>query len=571
MADIQTMERALKNAHSAGDTAAAKKLAQAIISARSQSQPDFDPASVALPDINLAEARAETNRREYENLPMWQKPLVALDDMATIFGDSASYGLVAKGAATVRSKLKGTPYEKERAAMDRMVSDAKDRAGGAGLAASIGGAVAVPAKLAARGVTFTNVPKVGGLLGLTADGAAMGAADAFGHDEDPAMGAVSGGAFGAGGQLVGGLLGKVISPFKGSPEREVAAKFLKKEGVDLTAGQRTGNKNLRFAEGEMGGSAATDFMEKQGEQFTAAALKRVGTKANRATPDVIDDTFNRIGNDFEQLSSRNNLVADPQIAQDLTRAAVDYGSVVSPSLRAPVVENVIDDTLTLLQKQGFMDGRAYQKHTSSLRTLARKTKEPELKSALNEIVESLDDAMERSIAKFNAQDLGAWGKTRKQYRNLMVVEQAATGAGENAATGLISPSALRNATVQKHTRRSYARGKGDFAELARSGEATMKALPDSGTASRLRANMLPHLLGAGVGAGYGGTEGGASGALIGGIGGAVAPYAIGRGLLSSAGRAYLGNQAAGKIPLQTKQALARMLAASGSSGLLGYQ
>ena len=72
MADIQTMERALKNAHSAGDTAAAKKLAQAIISARSQSQPDFDPASVALPDINLAEARAETNRREYENLPMWQ-------------------------------------------------------------------------------------------------------------------------------------------------------------------------------------------------------------------------------------------------------------------------------------------------------------------------------------------------------------------------------------------------------------------------------------------------------------------------------------------------------------------
>jgi len=192
MADIQTMERALKNAHSAGDTAAAKKLAQAIISARSQSQPAFDPASVALPDINLAEARAETNRREYENLPMWQKPLVALDDMATIFGDSASYGLVAKGAATVRSKLKGTPYEKERAAMDRMVSDAKDRAGGAGLAASIGGAVAVPAKLAARGVTFTNVPKVGGLLGLTADGAAMGAADAFGHDEDPAMGAVSG-------------------------------------------------------------------------------------------------------------------------------------------------------------------------------------------------------------------------------------------------------------------------------------------------------------------------------------------------------------------------------------------
>lgn len=490
--------------------------------------------------------------------------LQKVDDSVRTLANGMSFGFADKLAGKMNAT--GTEAERNRS------TAAKERLGTTGDAVEMLGMMAPTSRLAQMGVTATRLPgAVGKYGGLLLDGAAMGAADAFGHDEDPAMGAVSGGAFGAGGQLVGGLLGKVISPFKGSPEREVAAKFLKKEGVDLTAGQRTGNKNLRFAEGEMGGSAATDFMEKQGEQFTAAALKRVGTKANRATPDVIDDTFNRIGNDFEQLSSRNNLVADPQIAQDLTRVDVDYGSVVAPFLRAPVVENVIDDTLTLLQKQGFMDGRAYQKHTSSLRTLARKTKEPELKSALNEIVESLDDAMERSIAKFNAQDLGAWGKTRKQYRNLMVVEQAATGAGENAATGLISPSALRNATVQKHTRRSYARGKGDFAELARSGEATMKALPDSGTASRLRANMLPHLLGAGVGAGYGGTEGGASGALIGGIGGAVAPYAIGRGLLSSAGRAYLGNQAAGKIPLQTKQALARMLAASGSSGLLGYQ
>lgn len=490
--------------------------------------------------------------------------LQKVDDSVRTLANGMSFGFADKLAGKMNAT--GTEAERNRS------TAAKERLGTTGDAIEMLGMMAPTSRLAQMGVTATRLPgAVGKYGGLLLDGAAMGAADAFGHDEDPAMGAVSGGAFGAGGQLVGGLLGKVISPFKGSPEREVAAKFLKKEGVDLTAGQRTGNKNLRFAEGEMGGSAATDFMEKQGEQFTAAALKRVGTKANRATPDVIDDTFNRIGNDFEQLSSRNNLVADPQIAQDLTRVDVDYGSVVAPFLRAPVVKNVIDDTLTLLQKQGFMDGRAYQKHTSSLRTLARKTKEPELKSALNEIVESLDDAMERSIAKFNAQDLGAWGKTRKQYRNLMVVEQAATGAGENAATGLISPSALRNATVQKHTRRSYARGKGDFAELARSGEATMKALPDSGTASRLRANMLPHLLGAGVGAGYGGTEGGASGALIGGLGGAVAPYAIGRGILSSAGRAYLGNQAAGKIPLQTKQALARMLAASGSSGLLGYQ
>jgi len=227
-------------------------------------QAQFDESSVKLPDVNLRAARAEANKMEYENLPGWQKPLVALDDMATILGDSASYGLVAKGAAHLRSAVKGTKYADERAAMERQIADAQDRSGLAGTAAAIGGAVAVPAKLATKGITATNIPKIGGALGLTVDGAAMGAVDAYGHDDDPVSGALWGGAFGAGAQAAGKVLDKVISPFKGNPERTKAAQYLKKEGIDVTAGQKTGNKNLRYAEGEMGGGAAQDFMEKQG-------------------------------------------------------------------------------------------------------------------------------------------------------------------------------------------------------------------------------------------------------------------------------------------------------------------
>lgn len=73
--------------------------------------------------------------------------------------------------------------------------------------------------------------------------------------------------------------------------------------------------------------------------------------------------------------------------------------------------------------------------------------------------ESLDDAMQRSIAQNNPRDLGGWQQARRQYRNMLVVEKAATGAGENAALGLISPSQLRNATVQQG-RRAFARGLG---------------------------------------------------------------------------------------------------------------
>lgn len=566
MADISALERALRNADAAGDTAAATKLAQAIKAARGgePSQPDLSQ-SLALPDVNLRKARAEGNRREYENLPGWQKPIVALDDIVSLLGEGASYGYGTKLAATLRSKVKGTNYEDERAAMNRQLDNARDRAGLAGTGAEIAGAVYGPMKLAGRGVTATRIPKIGGPLGLTIDSSIMGAVDAGGHDADPVSGALWGGAFGAAAQAGGKVLEKVISPFKGSPERTKAAQYLRGEGVDVTAGQKTGSKNLRYAEGEMGGGAAQDFMEKQGEQFTAAALKRTGTQANRATADVLNDAFDRIGGDFDRLAARNNLIADPQIAQDLTRVAVDYGSVVAPSMRAPVVEKTIRDTLSVLQSQGGMAGRAYQQHASRLRTLARNTKDNDLREAINGIVEALDSAMERSIQRANPSDLGAWGQTRRQYRNLMVVEQAATGAGENAAAGLISPSGLRNATVSKHGRRNYARGKGDFAELARSGEAVLKPLPDSGTSARLRA-WAPHAVGVGVGAGAGGSEGGYEGALIGAGAGAVAPYAIGRVLLSGPGRAYLGNQAASRVSPQTRAMIARLLATAGATG-----
>jgi len=83
----------------------------------------------------------------------------------------------------------------------------------------------------------------------------------------------------AGGMGVAGITGaarRAITPFPTSPERIQAADALAREGVDLTAGQRTGNQGLRYAESELGGGAAGDLMGRQAEQFTSAALRRAG-------------------------------------------------------------------------------------------------------------------------------------------------------------------------------------------------------------------------------------------------------------------------------------------------------
>lgn len=365
-----------------------------------------------------------------------------------------------------------------------------------------------------------------------------------------------------GGALAGGMVplaaSRAISPLPISPERAALVDTLRREGVDLTAGQTSGRDALRYAESELGGGASARFAERQGEQFTSAALRRAGVDANRASPEVIDAAFTRIGDQFDNLAARNRVIPDRQMAVDLRTTINEYGSLVPESARAPIIENLTNDIVDTFRRNGNMGGETYQALRSRLDKAARSARaDPQLSDALRGMRSALDDAMERSISANNPIDAGAWREVRNEYRNMLVLEKAATGAGENAAQGLISPSQLHNATVQQG-RRSYARGQGDFAELARAGEGVMKPLPQSGTAPRTAARnigtSIPAILGAGAG-----SVGGLPGMLAGGAAGAAAPFALGRTLLSGPGRAYLGNQAA--TGLSTDPTVAAIVAA----------
>jgi hypothetical protein len=353
------------------------------------------------------------------------------------------------------------------------------------------------------------------------------------------------------GSVVPSAVSRAITPLPINAERAAAVNTLRNEGVtDLTAGQVTGRKPLQYLEAERGQGA--NLVESQAEQFTSAALRRVGVDANRATPEVIDTAFTRIGQQFDDLAARNTLKTDNQLVQDLGNVVTDYAGLVPNSMRAPIVKNVVDDIVTSATQQAArgqgIGGEAYQALRSRLEKAARSAgSDPQLAEALRGIRTSLDDAMERSIqASGNHADLGAWRDARNKYRNMLVIEQAATGAGEGAAAGLISPAKLREATVSKQGRRNYARGNGDFSDLARSGVQTMSPLPNSGTPGRISAQNLgmgvSSLLGGG--AAYSAGGGDPTTAAAGAVVGALLPRGIGRAATSRAGRAYLGNQVA---------------------------
>jgi hypothetical protein len=536
------------------------------IGAMPQASSEQDEPSIAPPTEGAAGefARAASAMTQnpakaaYDALPEWQKPIVAASDVVSRSADGLMFGFGDEIAAGIRAPISGRSYTEELAEQERLTNAEKRRAGGAGTVAELAGgrALALPSAGGAAVERGHGLGRVA--LGSGIDGALVGGLTGFsgpGSMDERLDGAESGAKF-------GGVLGiaapfavaagsklfqKAVSPFASSAERSKAVETLAREGVETTAGQKTGSKNLRYLESEIGGAAASDIMERQGEQFTKAALKRAGISANRASPEVIDEAFERIGQQFDDLAARNVLKPDDTLVKELRTAYNEYGSMVPPAARAPIVDELANDIVAAVKTQGQIDGAVYQSLRSRLERMARRSKaDPDLSGVLRDFRGALDSGMERSILRTNPKDAGAWNKVRKHYRNMLVLEDAVTRAGENAAQGLISPSALRGATKTKQGTRAYARGQGDFADLARAGEAVLKPLPDSGTASRTWARnlgaMSPAMLGAGGGGYYGAQEGGLQGAIVGALGGMLAPRIVGQMMMSKTGQRYLANQ-----------------------------
>lgn len=359
------------------------------------------------------------------------------------------------------------------------------------------------------------------------------AASAFGEGARP-YGDLAGGVAGG---LTPNVLARGVTPVATSPERQRLVEALRNEGVNsLTAGQRTGNKALQYAESILGdapgaGQGASRIQQQGQRQFTEAAVRRAGAQG-AATPEVLAENNRRLGDAFADLSARNTMAPDNQFINDIVRSVANYRRVPDSQQRA-MVQGYVDDIVGHVNAGG-MPGREYQEMRSRLSRQANslRNSDPTLSEALRDMRNALDNAMRRSISPDDRQ---AWDTARREYGAQKVLEKSASRAGEATAEGNIVPANLRN-TVAAENRGAYARGEGDFSELARAGSAVMAPLPNSGTGQRVAINSIATALGGGVG-----SAGGYPGAMLGAAAGAAAPAAAGRALMSRPAQAYLGN------------------------------
>jgi len=332
--------------------------------------------------------------------------------------------------------------------------------------------------------------------------------------------------------LAGKGLRAAVSPNAPAPQNKLAAGAqLADEGVQTTAGQRTGNRQLLFDEEQLGRTAQT--LGDQGEQFTRAVMRRLGVDG-LATPGNLRRATNDIGGVFRDIAKGRNIAIGDDLLAQADEAVKLYDESVGTVAKMP--ENIVKAL-----RRGEISGKLYNDFASRLGKL-KTSNDGATREVATSLRAVLDDALARSVP---AADAARLAKARTQYRDLLAIEKAVTGAGEDAASSIVTPARLRTA-VAGQGRRAYAQGGRDLGEVAKAGVIGMPQPNTSGTAERVGAKLArqlgPLASGTGLGTTVGGAIGGYPGALAGAGIGMMAPTVRNQFIQSRLGQSYLANQ-----------------------------
>lgn len=265
-----------------------------------------------------------------------------------------------------------------------------------------------------------------------------------------------------------------------------AARELEAQGIPLTAGQATGRRGLQIAEDEIGGTRFHDVVDRQKAAYTGRVLESAGAPPGSvATPEVMAQTRQNLGAQFNTMAAGTQVPLDMTLQNNLLNAAANYAES-APSV-APAVENVMNRMAHIASRNGgVLTGDNYEEFTTYLRQIADTADAP-TQEALNQMRNALDDAVERSLGP---DQRAQWAQTRNQYRNLLTAERSLTGAGQDAAEGVISPTRLRTSIGSREGAASVSEGRSELVPLANAGVSAMKPPASSNTSARSAARGL---------------------------------------------------------------------------------
>ncbi|RDW13114.1 hypothetical protein DIE28_09980 [Paracoccus thiocyanatus] len=309
-------------------------------------------------------------------------------------------------------------------------------------------------------------------------------------------------------------------------------------------------------------NAGQALNDAQREALTRAALRTAGTDASRATPEVLADTARRIGSVFDDVARGVDVTPEPVTLNALAAANETYRQLAPKGTQAPIIGEVVRSMTGAFRNGQTIPARTVNSWRSNLSKLTTSSDDA-TRSAAIEALGALDDALSSTLTNMGrADDVARLATAREQWRNFLAIQKAATGAGENAAAGILTPSALRNAVVSQG-RASYAQGnRGDLGNLARAAEGVIKPLPTSGTAENLMAVLKPSNAFAAAGAAGGYYLGGPMSSLAAGLLAGKIPAMGDAARMSRPVQNWLANQTVGRgTDILPRNALSPVVAA----------
>lgn len=270
-------------------------------------------------------------------------------------------------------------------------------------------------------------------------------------------------------------LGKV------SPEALALAQQAKAEGIPIKASQLSDSrvaKTLDSVTSQVPLSGARNFQNQQQGAFNRAVGRTIGADGDKITPQVFAEAKQRIGAEYDRLTSQNSILLDTQLSDRMRQIQQDTQMGFGHQ-----AQKTVDDTISRIMAQGqhgAIPGHTYQSIDSQLARAAAAGGEASI--PIGDMRSALRDAMSRNITP---EDAAAWAKANAQYRDLKTIEPLVAEASSNG--GNISAAKLMGrVTANKAGKASVATGRrGDLGDLAQMGQRFLKQqIPDSGTASR---------------------------------------------------------------------------------------
>lgn len=352
---------------------------------------------------------------------------------------------------------------------------------------------------------------------------------------------------------------KVISPRGGNitGETKKALDILKKEGVIPTAGQTYDDDVIMAWEDAT--KSGRDLAQTAYEQFSRAALKRIGINAAYASAEDLERVYREMGQVFNETidsidTTARKIVPSNNQMDSVVETLEAYSGEVNPGQAAPIFRQLFAAFKASNQTGQSLSANQMKRFHETINSMTRKgTTDGQY---AREILPILKEMINDHLGKEGA---AAWKAVNGRYRDFLAIERTLK-SGEGLYTGLVVPNKLASATQQVFNR-SNLFGKSDLGELAKAGGQVMKRLPQSGTQPRIQAQGgMASQDATRFGAGAFGYTGDPQAAALAAAAGTLIPPIRNTAVASAPGQAYLRNQLIDEF--SGPMTLMRMLGAS---------